>query len=242
MKIAFISDIHSNLEALTAVSKSLQNQGPDIVLFLGDIVGYGADPNECIEMVRDIADDILAGNHDWAAVGKSSTDNFNPTAKKALEWTQSRLTKDSNNFLSSLSLKGKMENFIYIHSTPFRPEEWNYIFSLSDAVQSFDNFSQSLCFVAHSHIPVTFVQTAGGDTAFVQNPQFKLRKGFRYIINSGSVGQPRDGNPLSSYGIYDTKKKEYMLIRVQYDIEHARRKIIDAGLPESLANRLIVGK
>ena len=242
MKIAFISDIHSNLEALTAVSKSLQNQGPDIVLFLGDIVGYGADPNECIEMVRDIADDILAGNHDWAAVEKSSTDNFNPTAKKALEWTQSRLTKDSKNFLSSLSLKGKMENFIYIHSTPFRPEEWDYIYSLSDAAQSFDSFSQSLCFVAHSHIPVTFVQSAGGETAYVQNPQIKLQKGFRYIINSGSVGQPRDGNPLSSYGIYDTKKKEYMLIRVQYDIKNARRKIIDVGLPESLANRIIVGK
>lgn len=242
MKIAFISDVHSNLEALTSVRKSLQNVGNDKVLFLGDIVGYGANPNECIEIIKDLSDDILAGNHDWAAVGKSSAEYFNIVAKEAIEWTQDKLTEQNKAFLSSLALKGEWEELIYAHATPSHPEEWNYIFNIFDATDNFETFSQPLCFVAHSHQPVIFVQTKTGSISSERSTYMTLQKDFRYIINSGSVGQPRDGNPLSSYGIYDTEKKEYRLIRVQYDVTRAQKKILDAGLPPFLASRLGMGR
>lgn len=242
MKIAFISDVHSNLEALTSVRKSLQNVGNDKVLFLGDIVGYGANPNECIEIIKDLSDDILAGNHDWAAVGKSSAEYFNIVAKEAIEWTQDKLTEQNKAFLSSLALKGEWEELIYVHATPSHPEEWNYIFNIFDATDNFETFSQPLCFVAHSHQPVIFVQTKTGSISSERSTYMTLQKDFRYIINSGSVGQPRDGNPLSSYGIYDTEKKEYRLIRVQYDVTRAQKKILDAGLPPFLASRLGMGR
>jgi diadenosine tetraphosphatase ApaH/serine/threonine PP2A family protein phosphatase len=242
MKIAFISDVHSNLEALTSVRKSLQNVGIDKVLFLGDIVGYGANPNECIEIIKDLSDDILAGNHDWAAVGKSSAEYFNLVAKEAIEWTQDKLTEQNKAFLSSLALKGEWEELIFVHATPSHPEEWNYIFNIFDATDNFETFSQPLCFVAHSHQPVIFVQTKTGSISSKRSTYMTLQKDFRYIINSGSVGQPRDGNPLSSYGIYDTEKKEYRLIRVQYDVTRAQKKILDAGLPSFLASRLGMGR
>ena len=241
MKIAFISDVHGNLEALTSVRKSLQNKRVDKVLFLGDIVGYGANPNECIEIVRDMSDDILAGNHDWAAIGKGNADSFNTVAREAIEWTQDQLTEDNKAFLSSQSLIGEMEDFIYVHSTPFHPEDWDYIISIADAYESFETFSQSLCFVAHSHDPIVFIKTDTRDIVPGKTSQIKIQKGFRYIINIGSVGQPRDGNPLSSYGIYDTEKKEYSLIRVQYAVTRAQEKILDAGLPPFLAERLGFG-
>lgn len=241
MKIAFISDVHGNLEALTSVRKSLQNKRVDKVLFLGDIVGYGANPNECIEIVRDMSDDILAGNHDWAAIGKSNTDYFNTVAKEAIEWTQDQLTEDNKAFLASQSLIGEMEDFICVHSTPFHPEDWGYIISIADAYESFETFSQSLCFIAHSHNPIVFIKTDTKDIVARKPSQTKILKGFRYIIDIGSVGQPRDGNPLSCYGIYDTEKKECGLIRVQYAVTRAQEKILGAGLPPFLAERLGFG-
>jgi diadenosine tetraphosphatase ApaH/serine/threonine PP2A family protein phosphatase len=241
MKTALLSDVHGNLEALTAVIRSLKDEGIQQLLFLGDAVGYGANPNECIELLREVSDDMLAGNHDWAAVGKSSYKEFNPDAKKAIEWTRQNLTKENRLFLSSLPLLGEAEGFLFVHATPYEPELWDYIFGTDDAEYYFEKFRHSLCFTAHSHIPVIFIQTDTGKTLLQKGGQIAIKKDFRYIINSGSIGQPRDGSPLSSYGIYDTDKKEYTLMRMIYDVGQAQEKILNAGLPQSLATRLSLG-
>jgi len=242
MNLALISDVHGNLEALSAVEKSLQTQDVDRILFLGDCVGYGANPNECVGLLKNLADHMLAGNHDWAAVGKSSAANFNPVAKTAIEWTRDQLTGDNYQLLSSLPLKASSENFMCVHSTPYLPEDWHYILNVFDARICFDTFTNTVCFVAHSHMPVIFMQNADGKIVALHEDELTFQKKTRYIINIGSVGQPRDGNPRAGYGLFNTETRTYRLVRVHYDVQRAQQKIIDAGLPEILALRLGVGK
>jgi diadenosine tetraphosphatase ApaH/serine/threonine PP2A family protein phosphatase len=241
MKIAFISDIHGNFEALDSVKNSLLTEKVDRTICLGDIVGYGANPNECIDLLNKISDEIIAGNHDWASVSKTSIKYFNSFASEAVKWTRNKLTEKNRLFLSSLSLKKKAENCLYVHAAPLNPEHWDYITNLQDAAASFKTFSRQLCFVAHSHNPLIFIHTDTGEIICIRKSRLTIEKGFRYIINVGSVGQPRDGNPHSSYGIYDSEKKEYKLVRVPYDIAGAQKKILDSGLPPFLASRLESG-
>ncbi len=241
MKIVLISDVHANLEALVTVKKSIRNEGADSILFVGDIVGYGANPNECIEILQDLTDKAVAGNHDWAAIGKNSTEYFNPAAKEAIEWTHDQLTEASKAFLNTLPLRGELQQCLYVHATPENPQDWDYISTTWEAHASFQAFSQQVCFIGHSHQPAIFIKPAEGDTLLEQSTHIMLKQHNRYLINIGSVGQPRDGTPLAGYGIYDTKKNEYRLIRVQYDINTAQQKIIDAGLDPFLAQRLSIG-
>ena len=241
MKIALISDIHSNLEAFQAVMASLAGHDIEKVMFLGDIVGYGANPNECIDLLRGIADCNIAGNHDFAAVDKTDISNFNPYAQEAVLWTKDVLTRQNALFLSSLPLTDALYDFMIVHSSPLHPELWDYVVSFSDARTSFENFTQQLCFIGHSHHPEIFVQDRAGRISVEEGVTMNFKEGNRYIINIGSVGQPRDGNPLSSYGLYDTETNEYRLIRVKYNIALAQQKILAAGLPRFLAERLSVG-
>ncbi len=241
MKIAFISDIHSNLEAFQAVMASLARNGAEKVMFLGDIVGYGANPNECIDLLRDTADCNIAGNHDFAAVNKTDISYFNPYAQEAVLWTKNVLTRQNALYLSSLPLTDALYNFMVVHSTPLHPELWDYVVSFSDAQIGFENFTQQICFIGHSHHPGIFVQDRAGGISAEEKTTISIREGNRYIINIGSVGQPRDGNPLSSYGLYNTETNEYRLIRVEYNIALAQQKIIAAGMPHFLAERLSVG-
>ncbi len=243
MRIAFIADVHGNLEALSAVRKSLSSQNPDRIIFLGDMVGYGASPNECIELIRSIAHDAIAGNHDRAAAGVYSPEGFNPNARAAIEWTRSQLTQPHKEYLASLPLKGRIADALYVHGTPLYPELWEYIFTVFDAYEVFNEFSEQLCFVAHSHYPIAFIRERETGSVESQSPlAIDLKHGYRYIINSGSVGQPRDGDPRASYGIYDVTQKQYQLIRVQYPLTFAQQKIIEAGLSPMLAHRLGVGR
>jgi predicted phosphodiesterase len=241
MKIALISDIHSNLEAFQAVMASLAGHDIEKVMFLGDIVGYGANPNECIDLLRSVADYYIAGNHDYAAVDKTDISYFNPYAQEAVLWTQEVLTRENALFLSSLPLTDALHDFMIVHSTPLHPELWDYVVYVSDAQIGFRNFAQQLCFIGHSHHPGIFVQDRAGRIFAEDQLTIKVKEGNRYIINIGSVGQPRDGNPLSSYGLYDTETNEYRLIRVKFNIALAQQKIIAAGLPRFLAERLSVG-
>jgi predicted phosphodiesterase len=241
MKIALISDIHSNLEAFQAVMASIARQQAEKVMFVGDIVGYGANPNECIGLLRSAADCFIAGNHDYAAVDKTDINYFNPYAKDAILWTKEVLTGQNALFLSSLPLTNAIHNFIIVHSTPQHPELCDYVVSFSDAQQCFGNFTQQLCFIGHSHHPGIFMQDRDGRIYEEHQITLKVTEGNRYIVNIGSVGQPRDGNPLSSYGLYDTETNEYRLIRVEYNIALAQQKILAAGLPRFLAERLSVG-
>ena len=241
MKVALLSDIHSNLEAFQAVTASLAAQPADEIIFLGDIVGYGANPNECIEMLRDLTGCMIAGNHDFAAIGKTDIRYFNPHAQEAIVWTKKKLTPENARFLSTLPLCGSGNGFFFVHSTPMHPQLWDYILMLSETGVSFDNFKEPLCFVGHSHCPTIFIQDRGGAVSETERSNITLEQDRRYIINTGSIGQPRDGNPLSSYGLYDTETKKYRLIRVAYDIARAQQKILDAGLPPFLAARLALG-
>ncbi|MEI6126367.1 MAG: metallophosphoesterase [Pseudomonadota bacterium] len=179
MKIAFVADVHGNLEALLSVKKSLKNEGADEVLFLGDIVGYGASPNECIDIAREISDTVLAGNHDWASIGKSSTYNFNPIARDALQWTTDTLTRDNKKFLFFLPLKGERGNILFVHATPQHPEIWDYIVTADDADKSFSQFLQPLCFIAHSHFPIIFIQNEKGAVASQRASHLTIKTGRR---------------------------------------------------------------
>ncbi len=241
MKIALLSDIHSNLEAFHAVKNSIGTHGADKIIFIGDVVGYGANPNECIELLRGMTDIMVAGNHDFAAVGKTDISYFNPNARDALLWTTHELTRENTLFLSSLPLHGVMDDIFFVHSTPYHPELWDYVLSMAAAVRSFADCPTPLCFIGHSHSPVIFVKDRANKISAEMTSTIPVKKDVRYIINIGSVGQPRDGNPLSSYGLYDTETRKYTLIRVPYDMQTAQQKILAAGLPRFLAERLSLG-
>ncbi len=237
MRWAIIADIHGNLEALIAVKQELLKEEVTRIAFLGDVVGYGANPNECVELLSEFGAVTVAGNHDWAAVGLTSSAYFNPVARHAVVWTSEILTEDHRRWIEGLPLVGHEAEFTYVHGTPFEPEAWHYIFSLHDALESFQAFSEKICFVGHSHAPVA-VKEQGGRVRAVDVRALKIEDDGRYIINVGSVGQPRDGNPMAAYGIFDCEENLFFLRRVPYDVEGAQRKILDAGLPRELAHRL----
>ncbi|MFQ5715953.1 MAG: metallophosphoesterase family protein, partial [Nitrospinales bacterium] len=208
---------------------------------LGDMVGYGADPNPCVELIRDRADLILAGNHDYAAVGKTDVSYFNPDAYKACIWTHDELTDDNKEFLRSLPVRKLEGGIFWAHSSPFQPLAWHYIFSAVDGARNFDYFDASVCFVGHTHKPIILQKDPAGQIETCSGSFWKLRPGNRYIINAGSIGQPRDGNPDPSFGIYDTESGTIEIRRFSYDRSTARKKILENGLPPFLAERLDLG-
>ncbi len=241
MKWALFSDIHGNLEAIQAVAEDLRLQGAERIFFLGDGVGYGAEPNECLAVVRELTDTGVAGNHDYGAVGLTRIDTFNPAALQAILWTQDHLSMENIAYLRRLPLTRQEGEVDFVHSSPDHPEEWNYIFSLPEAEEGFRALRGNVCFIGHSHRPMVVGQEAGGKIDILRSVKVRLKEGVRYIINVGSVGQPRDGDPRASYGIYEDESREYRLRRVEYDIPGAQKKIRHAGLPPSLAQRLSKG-
>jgi diadenosine tetraphosphatase ApaH/serine/threonine PP2A family protein phosphatase len=242
MKYALLSDIHSNLEAFQAVVQDCVKEKVDDVFFLGDIVGYGADPGRCIEILQELTTHVIAGNHDWAAVGLTETGYFNPVAKTAIEWTAGKITSRQQTFLAQLPLTRNYPRITLVHATPHQPEAWDYMLSLQEAAHSFNYCDQHICFIGHSHTPITFVEDQEGKISVLPDTTFTLKDSHRYIINLGSVGQPRDGNPQAAYGIYTADDARFILKRMPYTIERAQEKIIAAGLPPFLASRLAEGR
>lgn len=237
MKLGIISDVHGNLEALNAVLKEARDL---MLICLGDIVGYGASPNECIELVRERASFIIAGNHDLAAVDLIDYANFNFVAKKAISWTRSNLSEENIRYLRSLRLTLSLYDFFAVHSAPCSPESWRYILSPDVAEEEFSCFDQNLCFIGHSHLPFVIKKSRDQLTAsFLQ--EMDLEESSRYIVSVGSVGQPRDGNPAACFCIYDTDEKRIQMKRTIYNANEAADKILKAGLPFNLASRLIHG-
>lgn len=228
LRIGIVSDIHGNLEALTTALKSLEKRRVEKLYCLGDVVGYGANPSECLGLTRERAEIILLGNHDAAAAGKESLEYFNPYAREAAIWTQRILDRDQREFLAGLpyeEIRGEMH---LVHSAPERPQEWDYLFSAFDAYDQFPHVKGRDCFVGHSHVPGEYCE-GREETS-------------RRIINVGSVGQPRDGDPRLCYVIYDDESRELEFVREEYDMETAAHKIIEAGLPRFLAQRLFYGQ
>ena len=242
MKYALLSDIHSNLEAFQSVIEDLEREQVEQVCFLGDIVGYGADPDRCIDLLQGLTSRIVAGNHDWAAVGLTDTTYFNPAAKSAIDWTSEQISPSHRKFLKKLPLTHMLPPIQLVHATPSKPETWDYIFSLREALDGFNHCEQQICFIGHSHSPVAFVENREGKVSLLPDSSFQVRDEHRYIINVGSVGQPRDGDPRAAYGIYDVGDSSFTLKRVAYPIEDTQKKIVEAGLPPFLASRLSEGR
>jgi len=238
---AIISDVHSNIEALNAVLKEIDNESIACLFFLGDAVGYGPDPNTCTELLRSVSNVFIAGNHDRGAVGLSDVSFFNPYARIAIEWTRDVLTDKNREFLKAVPLicEVEEENIFLVHSSPKDPERWRYIEDKESAVKNFPYFQQTCCFVGHSHIPFIAEQSTNGKTVIFFTSA-EIKKGRRYIINTGSVGQPRDGNPDACYVILSNDVIK--IKRVPYDILLAQKKMKDAGLPNYLITRLAKGR
>ena len=240
MRIALFGDIHANLEALEAVLADATNQGCSEWVCLGDIVGYNANPAECLEQVKSMACPVVKGNHDEDASGDHSLETMNPTAATALEWTREQLTGDQQEWLRSLRMVRQVHSFTAVHSTLDQPQAWNYVTNKFDAMSNFSYQFTDVCFHGHTHVPRVFVR--GSRVREVAADLVELEEGLKYFINIGSVGQPRDGDPRACYVIYDVAGGMISSRRDEYDRATTQRKIMDAGLPAVLAERLTDGR
>ncbi|MBN1824852.1 MAG: metallophosphoesterase family protein [Candidatus Eisenbacteria bacterium] len=240
MRIAFLSDIHGNLEALEAAFEAIGREKVDQVVCLGDIVGYGADPDGCVNRIRERANHAVLGNHDAAVIGTTSIERFNAHARAAVHWTRRHLSDENAEWLRALPLKFHGEEFLAVHASPFQAASWIYVVDQELAEEAFHAFEEPVCFLGHSHVPAVFREGDGGPVEIVDGA-VTLPEGGRFIINVGSVGQPRDRDPRFSFGIYDNATLELRIVRGDYDRETASRKILDAGLPEMLAKRIHLG-
>ena len=240
MIVAVVSDIHSNLEALEAVLADAEKQGSSKLWCLGDVVGYGADPNPVCDRLRAEAHAAVAGNHDWAASGKMTLGYFNAAAAAAAEWTTAQLSPASKEWLASLPLEHVEDGVRLVHGSPSEPEAWQYVLSVAEAEGELAAFPESVCLIGHSHFPGAF-EGDGTRVRYSRTDRVRLLPSYRYLVNVGSVGQPRDGDPRACYLLLDTEKQEIVHRRVPYDIAAAQRKILGAGLPPFLATRLAQG-
>jgi predicted phosphodiesterase len=246
VRYLLLSDLHSNDEALAAVLARVRRKRWDCLIVLGDLVGYGANPNHVVERLRRVRKRkvLVRGNHDRVAAGLDTGDLFNPVALHAARWTAGKLTEPVRAFLGALPA-GPLEvdgEFLICHGSP--RDEDAYIFSDRDAYWNFLAFEHTICFFGHSHIPSIFTLDPAGigvEAIRSDGAVRRLEPGRRYLINPGSVGQPRDRNRAASYAIYDSKRAVVHFDRVAYDVEKARAKIIRAGLPGMLGDRLLVG-
>jgi predicted phosphodiesterase len=240
MRYAIFSDIHGNLEAYQEVIKEYKNEKIDQFLCIGDIVGYGADPKECIRKTQELEAITVAGNHDWAAVGLIDMAYFNPLAKQAIYWTVNQLDKEEKEFLKTLDLVYENQDLILVHGMLNEPAKFHYLLDKVVAEENFNLMKKNICFVGHSHTAGVFIEYQNS-ISYLLEPKIKIESNKNYIINVGSIGQPRDRDKRASYCIFDTEKKEVILKRINYNIKKTQEKIVRAGLPPFLASRLAVG-
>ena len=243
MRYAIIADIHANLAAFKAVLDHIERRGGVEELWcLGDVVGYGPDPHQCIELLRQCNHVCIAGNHDWGAIGKTATSEFNPDAAVACRWTAQQLSPEDIEYLENLPVVIEKGDFTLVHGSPREPI-WEYLISVSSAKENFACFQSQFCLVGHSHVPMVFKQNETGDCSFSQfmpNVGLVLGKN-RLIINPGGVGQPRDGDPRASYAIYDSETGMVRLYRVPYDVSVTQIGMVKQNLPIRLVARLSQG-
>jgi diadenosine tetraphosphatase ApaH/serine/threonine PP2A family protein phosphatase len=238
---AIVSDVHGNLEALEAVMADIAKHKPASIVCLGDFVGYGGSPNECIDRLRPRIEHAVAGNHDLAACGKIKLTYFNSNAAQAARWTEVQLTPENRAYLEALPFSVRWRDALLVHASPTQPEEWHYVLSPMEAQEEMRAYEEALCFIGHSHYPGTF-DRQGDRIRYTRTAEVRLEKGHRYLVNAGSVGQPRDGDPRAAYVLYDELDRVLRHVRVEYDIAGAMKRILDAGLPRFLADRLQWGE
>ncbi len=247
MRILVLSDIHANLTALEAVLAQAAGEW-DYIWCLGDVVGYGPDPNECVERLRELPHLCLLGNHDWAALCEMDLQHFNEDASRSLSWTQENLQEDNADYLRRLPMRRNIAAFTLVHASPREPT-WEYIMGPAVAARNFAHFETPYCLVGHTHHPVIFEQAAPlADeptvTALAQVPLGDSRRslnGGRLILNPGSVGQPRDADPAAAYALLDTEKECWEQRRTRYAVHEVQARMRAHGLPERLVQRLAYG-
>lgn len=240
MKYGILGDIHSNLEALEAVLEELDKQGVQRLISVGDVVGYGANPIECLELLEKKEATIVAGNHDLAIAGQLSLEYFNTYAKASCIWTRQNLDARWLERLAKLPMKADVEDFTIVHSTLYNPEQFDYIQTSYDAHLSFMCQTSKLCFIGHSHIPIVFYKNKTVTSDF--STSINRLSAEKILINVGAIGQPRDDNPDAVCTIYDSDTGIVTLKRIRYPVDRACRKILKAGLPRVLSERLKYGR
>lgn len=238
MRLAIFSDIHANLESLETAVQHAQSQKVEAYAVLGDTVGYGANPNECFEWVLSHAAVNLMGNHEKAVKDPILRESFTPYAHEAIIWTEAKMDKGFKTQIDSLPYLKIDKGLSFAHGSPDCPEKYRYLLSFKDAEPSFRHFEGRVCFVGHTHVPSCFCQQARS-LAHLASGVLKLDPQERYILNPGSVGQPRDQDPRLAYGIFDAEKETFEIVRLPYDNIKAANKIRKAGLPRYLADRLL---
>jgi diadenosine tetraphosphatase ApaH/serine/threonine PP2A family protein phosphatase len=241
MRYLVLADVHANLEALEAVLAAAPEH--DSVIFLGDLIGYGPNPNEVTERLRELPlHASIVGNHDWAALGKLDIADFNPFAQFAAQWTADHLTPENRDYLLGLKPTADAGESFLAHGSP-RDPIWEYLEDAQQATANFKLFAHQVCLVGHTHVPRVFLQSDNGRIG-VSMPDadsaLDISSG-RFIINPGGVGQPRNGDPRSAFGLLDTDAHTFSFYRTPYDIETTQKKMLDAGLPAPLASRLRLG-
>jgi len=240
MRYAVIADIHANLEALEVVLADTKEQKCTHYCCVGDVVGYNANPKECLDIVRSMGMPVVKGNHDEYCSSEEDLEGFNPHAAEAVNWTRKQLGKEDRQWLRDLKYVRLVASFSMVHATLDGPQRWGYVFDKLAAAASFTYQNTSVCFFGHTHVPVAFVRDSvvrGGTYS-----KFRVEPGKKYFVNVGAVGQPRDGNPKAGYVVYDLNDGTIELRRLDYDIPKAQKKIMEAGLPQRLADRLSLGK
>ena len=239
MKFAIIADIHANLDALQVVLADIKEQKCTHYACVGDVVGYGPNPRECLDIVRSMGMPCVKGNHDEYCSTDQELDGFNPHAAEAVTWTRNQLSAEDRQWLKDLKYFRMVTSFSMVHATLDAPDRWGYVFNKLDAAASFPYQNTAVCFFGHTHVPVAFIRDTmvrGGTYS-----KFKVEAGKKYFVNVGSVGQPRDKNPKAAYVVYDVIEGTIELRRLDYDIPAVQKKILAAGLPARLAERLAFG-
>ncbi|MGE3062737.1 MAG: metallophosphoesterase [bacterium] len=238
MKYLFLSDVHSNYDALESILKKADLISTDYsVICVGDIVGYGAEPNECMERILKLTDNIVLGNHDAGVIGKADIRMFNYSAKEAIIWTREKLKRENLKKIYEFPYLLRENNFAVVHSSPSNPEYWNYIDSIYEAQDEFKVTDFHLIFIGHTHIPLVYCQKS--ETVRIMfDEKIECERNCRYIVNVGSVGQPRNQDNRACALFYDSDVNTLQYVKAEYDIKSAQRKILEAHLPKFLAERL----
>lgn len=237
-RIAVLSDVHDNLEAFQKALKLLDKKNVDKVMMLGDVLGYGASPNECLALADKYADRIVLGNHEYALISPDYERWFSPNAFDAIEWTRKRLSHEETSIIRGWSLTCSDESCLYTHASPREPAEFDYISDPLSADRAFRFLDEDICFYGHTHVPALY-QEGLSSGKYLSEGVHQLEKGEKYLINPGSVGQPREQDKRLSFLVFDKDNYTVEIIRSDYDSRKAAEKIIQAGLPQSLANRLL---
>ena len=239
MRYLLFSDIHSNLEALEAILDDAGDKETDATLCLGDFVGYGANPEECVQTFLELSNvTAVLGNHDAAVVHPGERSFFNPVARAGIIYSEENLSPESGSFLKELPLTSDMgSHALAVHASPYNPESWIYVLDPLEVADAFHVLEHSVAFIGHTHFPAIHANN-GTSRPFAPGDRIRIDTTTKMLINVGSVGQPRDGDPRAAYVVFDDETLLIEMFRVEYDVEAAARKIVEAGLPPMLADRI----